>query len=314
MRRLRIRDFLLPGETCHHASREVTAEQPVRRHTHDFLEVFWIESGRGIHRLNGAMQRLSAGTLVLIRPSDAHAFHCEKGQPFRVTNIAFPQRAWVAMRARYFPRRKELWDAPPAARQRVLSPSAMTDLRQLAEELASGRRDPAALDRFLLNLRHLLASCEAQANVVMLPEWLSRARREILKNRNFAGGARTFAKLAGRSAEHVARETRRLLGKTPTEIVNDARMTHAAARLAQSSDKITDVALDCGFVNLSHFYRIFRRRFGLTPHAYRARTQWSLRPPEAGAPPPNRATTPTRERLTVRTRHRANSLENCGRV
>ncbi len=314
MRRLRIRDFLLPGETCHHASREVTAEQPVRRHTHDFPEVFWVESGRGIHRLNGAMQRLSAGTLVLIRPSDAHAFHCEKGQPFRVTNIAFPQRAWVAMRARYFPRRKELWDAPPAARRRVLSPSAMMDLRHLAEELASGRRDRAVLDRFLLNLRHALASRETQAEAAALPEWLSRARREILGNRNFAGGARAFAKLAGRSAEHVARETRRLLGKTPTEIVNDARMIHAAARLAQSSDKITDVALDCGFVNLSHFYRIFRRRFGLTPHAYRTRAQWSLRPPEAGASPPNRAATPTQERLTVRPRHRANPLENCGRV
>jgi AraC-like DNA-binding protein len=32
---------------------------------------------------------------------------------------------------------------------------------------------------------------------------------------------------------------------------------------------ITDVSLACGFGDLSHFYRLFRARFGMTPREVR---------------------------------------------
>jgi AraC-like DNA-binding protein len=38
-----------------------------------------------------------------------------------------------------------------------------------------------------------------------------------------------------------------------------------------------DVALDCGFDSLSHFYRVFRKRLGETPLAFRLRTQAAIR-------------------------------------
>jgi len=34
---------------------------------------------------------------------------------------------------------------------------------------------------------------------------------------------------------------------------------------------VSDIAFDCGFNDLSHFNRCFRRRFGLTPTAARGR-------------------------------------------
>jgi AraC family cel operon transcriptional repressor len=52
-------------------------------------------------------------------------------------------------------------------------------------------------------------------------------------------------------------------------VVNEARLAWAAARLAESDEPIMDIAYDCGLENLSHFYRLFRRRFGTTPQWHR---------------------------------------------
>ena len=69
-----------------------------------------------------------------------------------------------------------------------------------------------------------------------------------------AAGDGGSVELAGRSPEHVARATRKWFGKTPTELINQTRMTFAARRLAKSNDGITEIAEECGLTNLSHFY------------------------------------------------------------
>jgi AraC-like DNA-binding protein len=52
--------------------------------------------------------------------------------------------------------------------------------------------------------------------------------------------------------------------------LNELRLRKAADLLAQSARRrISDVAFDCGFNDLSYFNRCFRRRFGLTPTAAR---------------------------------------------
>ena len=61
------------------------------------------------------------------------------------------------------------------------------------------------------------------------------------------------------------------LGKTCSSYILERRLDLAAARLAAgaSSARITDVAMDLGFNDLTHFGRAFRRRFGITPSNYR---------------------------------------------
>lgn len=58
-------------------------------------------------------------------------------------------------------------------------------------------------------------------------------------------------------------------GKTLPQYVNELRVGRACTRLAETDDRIGDIALDSGFTNLSGFNRQFLLIAGMTPNKYR---------------------------------------------
>ena len=58
---------------------------------------------------------------------------------------------------------------------------------------------------------------------------------------------------------------------TPTEYVTGLRLGYAANLLLISNLKVTDICYECGFENLSWFYKVFAGKYGLTPAEYRRR-------------------------------------------
>jgi AraC-like DNA-binding protein len=77
------------------------------------------------------------------------------------------------------------------------------------------------------------------------------------------------------SPYHFLRTFARLTGLTPHQYVRRARLRRAAAQLGTGDVPIIDVALACGFPDVSNFNRAFRSEFGITPTAQRARLRGS---------------------------------------
>jgi len=273
IQRLRLREFARPGEAYHFA-RVTLPEVPASAgHRHDFHEIFWVEEGQGLHVINGQRRPLRTGLCVCIRANDAHSLRSTAGHPAHLVNIAFPIRTWVALRRRYFSGGPDFFAGSVAGREFDLAPLLSTELSASAAELGQGRRSPLKIERFLINFFYRLSADAAPEASSPLPDWLERACRQIREKNAFVGGVPAFARLAGRCPEHLARQVRRHLRKTPTDIVNEARLAHAAGQLTGGLCSITDIALDCGVENLSHFYSLFRRHFGCTPRQYRLRHQ-----------------------------------------
>ena len=57
------------------------------------------------------------------------------------------------------------------------------------------------------------------------------------------------------------------------EYLSFLRLQQAAVDLAETSDSITDVAIRCGFSDSNYFKDCFKRRYGVSPRAYRKSAQ-----------------------------------------
>ena len=78
-----------------------------------------------------------------------------------------------------------------------------------------------------------------------------------------------LAARTGQSSFHAHRVFRRVLGETPKQFTLRLRIDCAAAALVGSRRSILDIALACGFESHEAFCRAFRRRFRISPGAYR---------------------------------------------
>jgi AraC family transcriptional regulator len=74
------------------------------------------------------------------------------------------------------------------------------------------------------------------------------------------------------SPYHFLRTFEGLTGLTPHQYLLRARLRLAAIRLVEEPAKVIDVALDCGFGDVSNFNRAFRAEFGMSPRLYRRET------------------------------------------
>ncbi|HUI81725.1 MAG TPA: helix-turn-helix domain-containing protein [Bryobacteraceae bacterium] len=80
-----------------------------------------------------------------------------------------------------------------------------------------------------------------------------------------------LAARAGLSPFHLHRVFANTLRETPKQLAFRLRLGRAAVLLLTTDDSVLDVALSCGFQSHEVFCRAFRRRFHMTPRAYRER-------------------------------------------
>lgn len=59
------------------------------------------------------------------------------------------------------------------------------------------------------------------------------------------------------------------MGMSFIHYLNDYRLDIAAKLLLQTTDNILDIAIRCGFDNLSYFNRLFKKKYGISPGKYR---------------------------------------------
>ncbi len=250
-------------------------------HRHDFSEVFWITGGSGTHRINGEKHALRAGVLVFVRPDDTHSFHSDANGVL-VENLVIRPRILDDIRRRYFLKNDTVcWGSAARVPEHYeVSSSQLQQLHAGFHQLSFRPKDVFQTERFLLNLLHLVhfeavpVDTGQRSAGSELPGWLAKALAVWPAGReHFVEGTAGLARLAGRSPEHVARVMRACTGRTPSDCLNTARMTYAARQLEVTDRKILDIAMDCGFDSLGHFYSVFQREHGCPPRVYRMKFQ-----------------------------------------
>ena len=102
-----------------------------------------------------------------------------------------------------------------------------------------------------------------------MPRWLALAVEYLHAHRLDAVQLGDVARAVGVSPSQLAHGFRERLGTTPGEYLRRLRVEWAAARLLDRDSSIAEIALRAGFYDQSHFTRVFRRQYGITPTAWR---------------------------------------------
>ncbi len=72
----------------------------------------------------------------------------------------------------------------------------------------------------------------------------------------------------GVSRRQIERLFNRYLGVTPVRYMNDLRLQHGRALLAETDMNVTEVAVACGYASASHFSKSFRKKYGVSPYRF----------------------------------------------
>lgn len=117
---------------------------------------------------------------------------------------------------------------------------------------------------------HLLAS-KSFANVKNTPE--SRRVRAVEEyiDHNFRQEIRlkTLSDIAGMTPAAFSRFFHARTGKTVSDYIIDIRLGYAARLLVDSHSNVAEICYNCGFNNISNFNRIFKKKKGCSPTAFR---------------------------------------------
>jgi AraC-like DNA-binding protein len=101
---------------------------------------------------------------------------------------------------------------------------------------------------------------------------LDSLRTYTLKNLRRSFGVDEYARRQGRSRSHFSHAFKQATGLAPAAFVLDVRLSEARSRLRESSAPLKEISAATGFADANHFCKAFRRRYHLSPGAYRRQT------------------------------------------
>lgn len=256
----------LKGEDCGF-QHQFSVRETYPFHTHTFFEFFLISKGKGIHRINGSSVLLSEGSFVFVRPADRHGYDFLNQYDLELINLSFQPSVFDKICGLLGYPQSFFTDSPLSLQTELAGP-VLSDIRE--KMLHAGSLKPGAGRLLYLNavlpyfLYHFCPGPVLQ-EAAPLPGWLSQLIRRMEEPENFIEGLPRLIRLANLSQEYLNRSFRRYLHMSPTEFINMRRMDYAASLLLEKKLEIIDICQECGFRNLSYFYRVFQRQYGCPP-------------------------------------------------
>lgn len=125
----------------------------------------------------------------------------------------------------------------------------------------------AALFRFMLELeRHIH---ERSVSVSERDQLLSDVRRHVLEHVGRRVDVTEVAERYGMSRSHFSHHFRNTTGRPPADYITEVRLGEAARLLTTSDVTLKELASRCGFADANHLCKAFRRRYHISPGAYR---------------------------------------------
>ncbi len=256
----------------------VTPQKDYLLHTHDFSELEIILSGTAVNSVNGKSFSVQAGDVFVVEQGATHEISQVRG--LTLYNIGFRQNALRSIGA-------DLLEMPgfhalfltrpeqdPGVRRVRLKEEELHRVRLLVDEMQQEylQGEPGfrtallcGFSRLLLILSRNYFQQTPVGGIWQAAAAAARMERELGEEISI----RQLAESVYLSERHFRRLFEKVYGVSPLEYLLELRLEAAGRLLRSETVSVTEIAMACGFSDGNYFTRVFRRKYGVTPTAYR---------------------------------------------
>lgn len=271
-----LREYLLPEGPM--VSVRPSRHAGIELHDHDYYELVYIEEGTSLHDLEGQMNLVMSGDLLIIAPG---RFHRYIGQSdMRLINCMFVPESIRAsagdfaaeeLVARLFPDGSGFARVHLELGERALVKERLQAMDRAMNEQGFGWKTAveAEITLLLLDCARIFGRYASQGGELrQYVGYAALAMRYI--DTHFAEdiSVADVAAHVGLSPDYLTRQFKQVTGVAPISYLRRYRLARAMEYL-DAGRSVTDTALLVGFQSLAHFSREFKQELGVSPSQYR---------------------------------------------
>lgn len=284
MRKYTISDLFNPDEKINII--RATAFAIVEDHTHEFLEMQYIVSGKAVHKIAGHSYEVDKGSLLFVNFGQAHSYVCS--EPLTYVNILI-QPEFIS---------SELIDSDNALDMLAISlfedfagedihikphihfdGSEVIDVEKMLDDMLSEyyakqigyRTALKGLLQYLLVIvfRKFRASDENLSVINHMQRITPEILRYIEDNCFEKLSVSDLAKRCYYNTSYFSRIFKECYGMTLISYIQKKRLDEAVRLLRETDVSVEEICRRVGYSEKKHFYKKFRELTGTTPSAFR---------------------------------------------
>lgn len=246
-------------------------------HYHPEYELTYIVRGSGFRLIGNKYEPFSAGDLVLLGSHVPHTWSSKEiaGETVEAIVVQFTPALFESFgNLRECTRVKSLLENASAGLAFEASAKCISDFEEVLQRKDFGKiiQLLCVLDRLTNVPNRIIAPNAAQVTISKQHEMRINKVCLYIQNR-FAEpiSLKEIADLIFLTESNFCKFFKKAIGKTFSDYLNEIRINEASRQLLQTDQSVAQIANNCGFETLSYFNRIFLRKTGSTPSAYRKR-------------------------------------------
>ena len=228
----------------------------------DHYLIHYVVSGRGTFTAAGRAFPVRAGEVFLVWPNVVVSYEADTESPWEYYWLGFsgPDAAALLARTDLRP------DAP------VLHIDFGRTFQRYITAIYEARGQSAWSRTQMLGYAYLLLGklIEGHEEIASPSDMVERAAEFISNNYTAQITIDDVAAYAGVSRSWLYRGFQRRFGVSPLAYLEDIRLQYAMQLLTRTALQIREIAYSVGYVDALYFSKVFSRRTGLSPTAYRA--------------------------------------------
>ena len=227
-------------------------------HSHDFFELIIFLKGNGKQYINGKEYLTHKDTVVLLKPGDSHCFLSQSEDIFLISlSIEYSEAL------RFF-KVFNLERAILASKELIMFKvnNISTKINFASWSSSKSPHDYELKYLFCSSIKFYLDYLNQNSDVSAN---LLNAIDKMKELQNLQTGIPAFVEFSNYSRSHLTKLIRKYYNISLQEFIMDMRLQTAYNSIILSSDCLEDIACSVGYSSFSHFNKIFKEKYGISP-------------------------------------------------